>query len=80
MDEEMEGYVIAEIQVASNGTISPLFDAVQNRNSALSVFYQKCSCAAISDVPVHTVVICDIYGNKLPDINPVTFVHKGGNA
>lgn len=80
MNEEMEGYVIVETQAFADGTISPLVYTVQNRNSALSVFYEKCSYAAISDVPVHSVNIFDIYGNKLPDVNPVTFIHEGGNA
>ena len=80
MNEELEGYVIVETQVSADGTIVNLVQTEQAKNNAKSVFYQKCSYAAISAVRVHTVCIFDIYGNKLPDINPVTFTHEGGAA
>lgn len=78
MNEELKGYVIVETQTADDGSISVLHFTESGRNNALSVFYQKCSYAAISAARVHTVCIFDIYGNKADD--PVTFTHEGGAA
>jgi len=73
--EELKGYVIVETQTSSDGTIAVLTYTESVRNNALSVFYMKCGSAAISLVPVHTISIFDIRGNKVAD--PVTFEHGG---
>lgn len=77
MDEELQGYVITEIQANANGTIAALVDTEPVKNNALSMFYMKCGAAAISAVPVHTICITDIWGNKIVD--PVTFEHGGAS-
>lgn len=51
-------FIIYEIQVASDGTAAylPPIDTC-DENEAWSVYYTKLAAAAVSSVPVHTVML-----------------------
>ena len=59
-------YLIFEIQKSSDGTIavSPVSTA-DNLPSARSTFFSICASAAISAVPVHTVVLLTDVGQEI---------------
>jgi hypothetical protein len=58
-------YIINEIQTTGNQ--SALLPALTyaDRNEAESAYHMKLGSAAISSVPVHTVVMFDEHGNLL---------------
>ena len=62
---KIEGYIIIEVQTQIDGSSAYLVSTEQTRNNADSVFYLKMASAAISQVPIHTVKLFDIYGNEL---------------
>jgi hypothetical protein len=53
----MAKYIITEMQTNAEGTTAFLHDQKDDRNEAESVYFLKCSSAAISQVPVHTVTL-----------------------
>ncbi|MBR2532555.1 MAG: hypothetical protein IKE56_07865 [Lachnospiraceae bacterium] len=54
----MAKYIIIEIQKFADGTIAtPPINTEDTFNEARSVFFGKCAVAAVSDVPVHSVVL-----------------------
>ena len=54
----MAKYLIIEIQKFADGTIAtPPINTADTLNEARSTFYSKCAVAAVSDVPVHSVVL-----------------------
>ena len=54
----MAKYLIIEIQKFADGTIAtPPINTADTLNEARSAFYSKCAVAAVSDVPVHSVVL-----------------------
>ena len=55
-------YYILEIQGYTNGTFAYLIDSADTFNSAESIFYDKCHYAAVSTLPVHTVIMLDSDG------------------
>ena len=61
-------YIIQEIQTGTEGTA--LLPPVQreNRNEAESAFYIACGYAAVSTVPVHTVMVFTEEGFAIPEL------------
>lgn len=55
-------YYIFEIQGNENGAFAHLVYNADTYNNAESIFYDKCHYAAISTLPVHTVILCDSDG------------------
>lgn len=54
----MAKYLIIEIQKFADGTIAvPPVNTAEEYFDAASVFHSKCSIAAASEVPVHSVVL-----------------------
>lgn len=49
-------YLVIEIQKQANGTVSNITTAFDDKSTALSAFFTTCAAAAISDLPVHSVV------------------------
>ena len=61
-------YIIQEIQT-TNGTCAFLpIEQRADRNEAESVFHSKCSFAAVSSVPVHTVITYTEEGFPIPEL------------
>lgn len=59
-------YLILEIQKFADGSIAvPPVNTADNLNAARSTFYSKCSVAAVSDVPLHSVVLMNEAGQTL---------------
>ena len=59
-------YLILEIQKFADGTIAtPPLETAETLNSARSTFYSKCAVAAVSTVPVHTVVLLTDVGQMI---------------
>ena len=59
-------YLIIEIQKLANGTIAvPPVNTADNLNAARSTFYSLCAVAAVSDVPLHSVVLLNEAGQTL---------------
>lgn len=58
-------YIIIEMQ--TNGSQTALLPAETrlDRLQADSVYYQKLAAAAISTVPIHSVVMLDEHGNRI---------------
>lgn len=62
----MAKYIVLEIQKASDGTIAtPPLSTAETLNAARSTFYSKCSIAAVSEVPVHTIVLMTDAGQTI---------------
>ena len=61
-------YIIQEIQT-TNGTATflPIEQSV-NRLEAESVFHLKCGAAAVSNVPIHTVITYTEEGFPIPEL------------
>jgi len=56
-------YLIIEIQKFADGTLAvPPVNTADSLNSARSTFYSKCAVAAVSDVPLHSVVLLNEAG------------------
>lgn len=49
-------YLVLEIQKQADGTIGNIVTAFDDKSAALSAFFTTCAAAAISDLPVHSVV------------------------
>lgn len=58
-------FVIQELQTTGNQTALVPPVTRENLNEALSVFHQAASYAAISTVPVHTVMLHDERGDVI---------------
>ena len=54
-------FIVLELQTYADGTVGTLIETADNYNQAKSIFHQKLASAAISTVPIHSVVIlnCD---------------------
>ena len=56
-------YLIIEIQKLANGSIAiPPVSTADTLNAARSTFYSLCAVAAVSDVPLHSVVLLNEAG------------------
>lgn len=57
-------YFVFELQQMANGqcAVLPYHDDSWTYQQAESVFYAKCSAAAISQIPIHTVMLADVEG------------------
>ena len=53
----MGKFIISEIQTNADGSVGILNYTENEQNNAESVYYQKMAAAAISKVPIHTVVL-----------------------
>jgi len=59
-------YLIIEIQKMSDGSIAvPPVSTADNLNAARSTFYSLCAVAAVSTVPLHSVVLLNEAGQTL---------------
>ena len=58
-------FIIQELQTTGNQTALVTPVTRDSLNEALSVFHQKASYAAISEVPVHTVMLHDERGDVI---------------
>lgn len=59
-------YIVIEIQKFADGTIAtPPLSTAETLNAARSTFYSKCSIAAVSDVPAHTIVLMTDVGQTI---------------
>ena len=66
-------YIIQEMQTTGDQTALVTPDVRAGWNDAISVFHQKASYAAVSSVPVHTVMVYDERGSM---IEKVVFTHE----
>ena len=56
-------YVIIELQKFADGSVAiPPVNTADTLNAARSTFYSKCAVAAVSDVPLHSVVLLNEAG------------------
>lgn len=59
-------YVIIELQKSANGTVAvPPVNTADDFFNASSIFHGKCEVAAISEVPVHSVVLLTENGQTM---------------
>ena len=58
-------YIIIEMQVLNGTPAIPPISTWQDRQAAESEFHRLCSIAAVSSVPLHTVMMVDTNGNTL---------------
>lgn len=49
-------YLVIEIQKQANGTVGNIVTEFDDKKVALNKFFTVCAAAAISDLPVHSVV------------------------
>lgn len=62
----MAKYLIIEVQKSADGTIAvPPITTADSLNAARSTFYSLCAVAAISAVPVHTIVLLNDVGQEI---------------
>ena len=62
----MAKYIVIEIQKAQDGTIAvPPIDTNDTLLEARSTFFSKCAIAAVSQVPVHSVVLLTDVGQMI---------------
>lgn len=67
-------YVIIELQTDANGnTATPPLVTKKDRNEALQTFLATASVAAVSNVPIHTVIVATETGELLR--KPEVFIH-----
>lgn len=67
-------YVIIELQTDANGnTATPPLVTKKDRNEALQTFLATASVAAVSSVPIHTVIVTTETGEQLR--KPEVFIH-----
>lgn len=71
------GFVVIEIQTASDGTASVLHSAYSSENQAWSKFHTILSFAAVSELPCHAAVILDNQGSVLGSMQ---YVHEAVTA
>lgn len=65
------GFVVIEIQTASDGTTSVLHFTYDSENQAWSKFYTILSFAAVSEITCHAAVILDNQGSVLGNMQYV---------
>ena len=71
-------YLVIEIQKFADGTVAvPPIHTADTFLQARSTFYSLCAVAAISEVPVHTVVLLSDVGQEL---GLESFDHQTGQA
>lgn len=59
-------YIVIEIQKFADGTVAtPPLSTAETLNAARSTFYSKCSIAAVSEVPVHTIILMTDVGQTI---------------
>lgn len=58
-------YVLIEMQVLNGTPAIPPISTWQDWQAAESEFHRLCSIAAVSSVPLHTVMMVDTNGNTL---------------
>ena len=73
MDNIPTGFVVIEIQTASDGTTSVLHFTYDSENQAYSKFHSILSFAAVSELPCHAAVILDNQGSVLGSMQ---YVHE----
>lgn len=49
-------FLVIEIQKQANGTVSNIVTTFDDKGTALNKFFTVCAAAAVSDLPVHSVV------------------------
>lgn len=49
-------YLVIEIQKQTDGTISNITTPFDEKRLALSAYHTACAAAAVSDLPVHSVI------------------------
>lgn len=49
-------YLVLEIQKQANGQVGNIVTAFDDKGTALNKFFTVCAAAAVSDLPVHSVV------------------------
>lgn len=65
MPVESTVFNIIEMQTSGRQTAIPPIISRTDPDEAESEFHRLCSIAAISSVPIHTIVMMDEYGNVL---------------
>lgn len=50
-------FIVFEIQTYADGTVGTLVNTADTYNEAKSIYHTKLAAAAISSVPIHSVVI-----------------------
>ena len=58
-------YIIIEMQVLNGVPAIPPITIKQDWQEAESEFHRLCSIAAVSSVPLHTIMMVDEYGNTV---------------
>lgn len=58
-------YILCEMQTTGNQTALVPTKTFADKNQAESAYHQALSAAAVSDVPVHAVVLLDEHGNAV---------------
>lgn len=58
-------YVLIEMQMLNGTPAIPPITIKQDWQEAESEFHRLCSIAAVSSVPLHTVMMVDEYGNTV---------------
>ena len=56
-------FILIEMQTTGEQTAIPPIVTKTDRNEAEAEFHRLCSIAAVSSVPIHTVMMVDEYGN-----------------
>lgn len=58
-------YIFIEMQTSGEQTAIPPITTKTDWQEAESEFHRLCSVAAVSAVPIHTIMMLDEYGNTL---------------
>lgn len=58
-------YIILEMQTSNGATAVPPLITRDGWQAAESEFHRLCSIAAVSSVPIHTIVMLNEYGERL---------------
>lgn len=58
-------YILIEMQTSGEQTAIPPIVTKTDRNEAESEFHRLCSVAAVSSVPIHSVMMVDEFGNTI---------------
>ena len=61
----MQNYIVIEIQVSDQGTVSTIPIAYEDYWTAQQKYHTVLSFAAVSDLPIHGAVILSPYGDVI---------------
>ena len=70
-------YIVFEIQVNADGTLGTLTNTYENQNEAESAYHLKLGSAAVSALPVHSVVILSEEGFN---VKRTCYKHNGSTS